>query len=125
MLGSIISIFLGMTVLDMMWAVYITSVTKKNKSVAFVTAGLLFLINSTVTVEYVHEPSLKYAGAAGAAFGTLLILHFNSHKDVILCTVKKLILEITPSWLQNTKLLQQLLERLTPQHLRNSSSVKD
>lgn len=74
-------VFVGMAFADILWAGYFLAVSKKNKNLAAAMSGGIILVGSTVTVEYVHNPALRWSATLGAAFGTYLVLHFNEWKE--------------------------------------------
>lgn len=74
---SVLAVFFGMALADVLWAIYFLSIASKKKYLAGISSGMIILMQSTITVEYVHNPVLRYAAAGGAAFGTFGILFFN------------------------------------------------
>lgn len=74
---SVLYVFFGTALADVLWAIYFLTVANKRKYLASFSSGLIILIGSVVTVEYVHNPVLIYAAAGGAVFGTFVVLQFS------------------------------------------------
>ena len=80
---SALSVFFGMVVADIMWAIYFIGIAKGRKWIAGLSSGIIILVSSGVTVEYVHDPRLRWFAALGALIGTVIVMYAEEHKEEI------------------------------------------
>lgn len=62
--------FVGMTVLDFVWAKYTLSVAKRRPAIGGGYAVAIMVFNGLVTLAYVGDPRLLIPAALGAFVGT-------------------------------------------------------
>jgi hypothetical protein len=74
-------VFLGTALADMIWAAYFVCVSRKHKALAAISSGLIILIGSTITLDYVKDPRLRYFAVVGAVVGTWITLILNEWWD--------------------------------------------
>ena len=74
-------VFFGMTLADMMWAVYFVCVARKHKIVASLASGMIILIGANITINYVHDTRLLWFAVAGSIFGTYITIRLNEWWD--------------------------------------------
>lgn len=95
---SALSVFFGMVVADIMWAIYFISIAKNRKWIAGLSSGIIILVSSGVTVEYVHDPRLRWFAALGALVGTVIMMYVEENKEEILRFLKTKFGKSDGSW---------------------------
>ena len=65
-------IFLGMALIDIMWAKYMQHANRGDRLIASLYSMMLFLITSGTVLIYTDDPMILPWGAAGAFLGTFI-----------------------------------------------------
>jgi hypothetical protein len=73
---SALSVFFGMLIADVVWTICVISVSDRNIPIAAISTALSIYISSSVTIEYVRDPKLRYAAVVGGVVGTVLVLKY-------------------------------------------------
>lgn len=67
-----IAVFVAMTLVDAVWALYTRAIAQSRRSAAATYAALIIVLGGFTTTSYVHDLTLLIPAAAGAFAGTWL-----------------------------------------------------
>lgn len=80
MIVSWIEIFLGMVVIDLIYAIYTKQIQKDNAVFASFSATAIYIINALVVIGFVNNMWLIIPAGLGAFVGTYLGVKINTYK---------------------------------------------
>ena len=75
-------VFIASTVFDIIWTYCIKAVSEGLIWKASFTSGALILIGSFTTIEYIQDHSMVFFAAAGAFFGTFLVMKHDEKEKI-------------------------------------------
>lgn len=73
--------FVGMLVLDFVWARYTLYVTQKRPVASSVTAAVITALNGSVVLSFVHDPWTLVPAVMGAFVGTYLSVQLDRSRS--------------------------------------------
>ena len=72
-----LEVFLGLVVIDILYAIYTKQIQKDNPLRSSVSATAIYLINAAIVIGFVQDPWLLIPAALGAFVGTYIGVKIN------------------------------------------------
>ena len=68
-------------VLDIVWTYCVQAVSSNKIWIGSITSGLLVILSSFTTIEYIENHNMIFFAAGGAFLGTFCTMKYTAHKE--------------------------------------------